>query len=88
MPPVTWAIVTSGSSAVAGVRIRHAAPPVPAVLVTADDVENGKLSPEPYLAAADALGCHRSDVRSLRRSGRDRFGDGGWHAVDWGSRQR
>ena len=56
LPPDRWAIVTSGSAPVADVRIRHARIPRPRVLITADDVTEGKPSPIPYLAAATALG--------------------------------
>lgn len=56
LPPGSWAIVTSGTRAVAMARIRHARLPLPAVLVTADDVEAGKPAPEPYLKAAADLG--------------------------------
>jgi mannitol-1-/sugar-/sorbitol-6-phosphatase len=50
-----WAIVTSGDGR-AGARLRDAGLPVPEVLVTADDVTNGKPDPEPYARAAEALG--------------------------------
>lgn len=50
-----WAIVTSGDDRAAG-RLRAVGLTVPEVLVTADDVENGKPHPEPYARAAEALG--------------------------------
>lgn len=50
------AVVTSATAAVAPVRLRRAGLPVPAVLVTADDVERGKPDPAPYLLAAARLG--------------------------------
>jgi mannitol-1-/sugar-/sorbitol-6-phosphatase len=56
LPADTWAVVTSGSSAVASARIRAAGLPVPAVLITADDVDRGKPEPDGYLAAARAVG--------------------------------
>ena len=56
-----WAVVTSGSRAVATGRLRAAGLPVPRVLVTADDVANGKPHPEPYLTAAAALGLDAAD---------------------------
>jgi sugar-phosphatase len=55
-----WAIVTSGDGRAAG-RLRSAGLPVPDVLVTADDVENGKPHPEPYARAAEALGVDPGD---------------------------
>jgi sugar-phosphatase len=56
LPPRSWAIVTSGSRAVATLRIRHVGLPFPDVLVCAGDVTQGKPDPEGYLAAARALG--------------------------------
>jgi sugar-phosphatase len=56
LPQDRWAIVTSGSRAVATRRLRAAGLPVPAVLVTGDAVPRGKPDPAGYLAAADALG--------------------------------
>jgi sugar-phosphatase len=51
-----WAVVTSGSRALAAGRIADAGLPAPAVLVTADDVAAGKPDPEPYERAARELG--------------------------------
>jgi mannitol-1-/sugar-/sorbitol-6-phosphatase len=56
MPPGTWAVVTSGTRALAEARLRAAGLPRPDVLVTADDVERGKPDPEGYAAAARSLG--------------------------------
>ena len=56
LPPASWAIVTSGIRPVAELRIRHTRLPMPAVLVTADQVRHGKPHPEGYLAAATRLG--------------------------------
>ncbi|GAY10507.1 HAD-IA family hydrolase [Pseudonocardia sp. N23] len=50
------AIVTSCTRDLALARIAAAGLPVPAVLVTADDVRAGKPAPEPFLLAADRLG--------------------------------
>ena len=55
LPPDRWAIVTSGSQKVASTRIRYCGLPFPAVFVTADDVREGKPSPEGYLKAAAGL---------------------------------
>ena len=52
----TWAVVTSGTSALAHARLRAAGIAAPAVVVTADDVEHGKPHPEGYLTAAQRLG--------------------------------
>lgn len=56
LPPGAWAIVTSGSRALATARLRSRCLPVPGIMVTADDVVNGKPHPEPYLTAAARLG--------------------------------
>lgn len=56
LPPDAWAIVTSGSRELAAARLRSRGLPVPPILVTADDVVNGKPHPEPYLLGARRLG--------------------------------
>ena len=56
IPPGAWAIVTSGSRALATARLQSRGLPVPPVMVTADDVVNGKPHPEPYITAAQVLG--------------------------------
>jgi len=60
LPTDRWAAVTSGSRALMCARLAAAGLPVPAVLVTAEDVTQGKPSPEGYLKAAAALG---KDIR-------------------------
>lgn len=54
------AIVTSCTADLAVARQRAAGIPVPAVVVTADDVVRGKPDPEPFLAAARLLGVDPS----------------------------
>ena len=56
IPLNAWAIVTSGTRAVATLRIRHARLPMPGVLIPADEIEHGKPHPEGYLTAAKRLG--------------------------------
>jgi sugar-phosphatase len=56
IPRERWAIVTSGSRALAGARMAAASIPVPQVLVSGQDVRHGKPHPEGYLAAARLLG--------------------------------
>ncbi len=56
LPDGSWTIVTSGSARLAQARWRSAGIPIPGAIITADDVSTGKPSPEPYLAAAAALG--------------------------------
>ncbi len=56
LPAGRWGVVTSGSRLLARNRLRHCGLPVPEVLVTSDDVVNGKPHPEPYLKGATGLG--------------------------------
>ena len=49
IPDGRWGVVTSGSRLLATNRLRYCGLPVPDVLVTSDDVVNGKPDPEPYL---------------------------------------
>lgn len=56
IPAGRWGVVTSGSRLLARNRLRHCGLPVPAVLVTSDDVTHGKPDPEPYLNGAELLG--------------------------------
>lgn len=56
LPDGAWTIVTSGSADLAAARLRAVGLPVPAQIVTADDVTQGKPAPEPYLLGARRLG--------------------------------
>lgn len=56
LPKDRWAIVTSCGLELAVARLRQADLPIPRVLVTAEDVSQGKPAPEPYLAGATRLG--------------------------------
>lgn len=56
IPLGRWGVVTSGTRLLAQNRLRHCGLPVPEVLVTSDDVTNGKPDPEPYLKGADRIG--------------------------------
>jgi sugar-phosphatase len=53
IPLGRWGVVTSGSKLLATNRLRYCGLPVPEVLVTSDDVINGKPHPEPYLRGAE-----------------------------------
>ncbi|ARN18719.1 HAD-IA family hydrolase [Piscinibacter gummiphilus] len=59
--PDRWAVVTSASRALATVRLAAAGLPVPAVMVTAEDVERGKPAPDGYQLAARRLGVAAED---------------------------
>jgi sugar-phosphatase len=56
MPPGRWAIVTSGTRRLALARLGAAGLPVPPMMVTADDVQEGKPHPTPFRLAAHRLG--------------------------------
>ncbi|WP_454759685.1 HAD-IA family hydrolase [Caulobacter segnis] len=58
LPADRWAVVTSAPRELAKVRLTAAGLPIPAVLVTAEDVERGKPAPDCFLLAAQRLG-HR-----------------------------
>jgi mannitol-1-/sugar-/sorbitol-6-phosphatase len=58
LKPHQWAIVTSASRALATFRMGCAGLPIPEVLVSGDDVSEGKPDPEGYLRAASRLGVH------------------------------
>ena len=63
-----WAVVTSGSRAVATLRLETAGLPIPAVFITSDDVRRGKPDPEPYRTAAARLGVPERDCLVLEDS--------------------
>ena len=55
LPAEAWGVATSGPRAGAALRLERAALPVPRVLICAEDVHQGKPSPEAYLLAATRL---------------------------------
>jgi sugar-phosphatase len=61
LPEDRRAVVTSGSRILATARLRLAGIPIPKVMVTADDVANGKPHPEPYLKGAQLLGVNPAE---------------------------
>jgi len=79
LPSDRFNIVTSATRALASARLRYAGLPVPERLISADDVTEGKPSPEPYLKGAAALRIAPADcvvfedtpagVESARASG-------------------
>ena len=56
IPQGRWCVVTSGTRLLATSRLQLARIPIPQVLISADDVVNGKPHPEPYLKGARLLG--------------------------------
>lgn len=55
IPAGRWCVVTSGTRFLATTRMRKFGIPIPEILVTADDVRNGKPDPEPYRKGAELL---------------------------------
>ena len=68
LPGTAWAVVTSGVRALAEARLAAAGLLRPAVLVTADDVAEGKPAPEGYRNAAALLGVPVADCVVLEDS--------------------
>jgi len=54
--PANWCVVTSASPALARTRLQAAGLPYPAVLISAEDVADGKPAPDGYLEGARRLG--------------------------------
>jgi sugar-phosphatase len=61
LPPERWAIVTSAPRQLALLRMRAAGIPVPAVLVTGEDVSRGKPAPDCFRLAAERLDVDARD---------------------------
>ncbi|MCU1591393.1 MAG: HAD-superfamily hydrolase, subfamily variant 3 [Frankiales bacterium] len=61
-PRGAWAVVTSGRRELALARLAATGLPIPDVIVTADDVRQGKPDPEGYLAAAARLGASAGEA--------------------------
>jgi sugar-phosphatase len=61
IPQERWCVVTSGTRYLATTRMRKFGIPVPNILVTADDVKNGKPDPEPYRKGAELLNVSPAD---------------------------
>lgn len=56
LPEKRWAIGTSAPKNIAFNRLRYLNLPMPSIVVTIDDVAQGKPAPDPYLMAAKGLG--------------------------------
>ena len=56
LPREVWAVVTSGTPALATARLRAAGLPLPGAMVTGPDVRTSKPDPEGYLLGARLLG--------------------------------
>jgi len=60
LPAERWAVVTSAPLGLATARLNAAKLPAPPVIVTAEDVPNGKPAPDCFLLAAKKLGTTAS----------------------------
>lgn len=56
LPPQRWAIVTSSPRRLAIRRLEATGLPIPPLMITGEDVTNGKPAPDCFLLAADRLG--------------------------------
>ena len=56
LPLDRWAVVTSGTRAIAELRLNLVGIPIPRVMICADEIDHGKPHPEGYLTAAAQLG--------------------------------
>lgn len=61
LPAECWAIATSAPGIIARSRLEFLGLPIPPVLVTPEDVSQGKPAPDPYLKAAADLGHATKD---------------------------
>jgi mannitol-1-/sugar-/sorbitol-6-phosphatase len=69
LPADRWAIVTSGTRALATARLRAAGLPLTEHLVTASDISRGKPDPEPYLKGAACLKLPARDCAVIEDAG-------------------
>jgi len=68
LPEKFWTVVTSATDRLARSRMAHGGVPVPARIVSADMVANGKPHPEPYLKGAAILGVAPEDCLVIEDS--------------------
>jgi mannitol-1-/sugar-/sorbitol-6-phosphatase len=68
LPADRWTIVTSATTRLLEGRLNYAGLPIPAVLVPAEKVANGKPHPEPYLTGAKLLGFAAVDCLVIEDS--------------------
>jgi mannitol-1-/sugar-/sorbitol-6-phosphatase len=61
LPPHRFTVVTSATRALAQARMQYAKLSLPSRFISADDVREGKPSPEPYLTGAQLLGFAPAD---------------------------
>jgi sugar-phosphatase len=61
LPANRWAVVTSAPRALAERRIQAAGLPLPALMITSEDVSHGKPAPDCFVLAAQKLGVDARD---------------------------
>ncbi|HEY6402567.1 MAG TPA: HAD-IA family hydrolase [Blastocatellia bacterium] len=61
LPVGSWAVVTSAWRKLAELRLNRAGLPLPATLITSDEIERGKPHPDGYLTAAARLGIEPAE---------------------------
>jgi mannitol-1-/sugar-/sorbitol-6-phosphatase len=61
LKPGIWTVCTSANANLGRARLAAAGIPIPAELVTGDDVPRGKPFPDPYLLGAERLGLDPAD---------------------------
>ena len=61
VPADRWCVVTSGTRHLASERLRLFGIPAPKIMITADDVTEGKPHPAPYLKGAELLGVNPAE---------------------------
>ena len=84
IPQGRWGVVTSGTRLLASARLRFCGLPIPEVLVTADEVSNGKPHPEPYLKGAERLGFEPEECLVIEDAPAGiQAATSGGHESDW-----
>jgi sugar-phosphatase len=68
LPEHGWAVVTSGTKVVTQARWKAAGLPDPPVLISAEDVAEGKPKPDPYRTAAQRLRLDPADCLAIEDS--------------------
>jgi sugar-phosphatase len=68
LPEKYWTVVTSATDRIARSRMQHGGIPVPARIVSAENVQLGKPHPEPYRQGAEILGLAPEDCLVIEDS--------------------
>jgi len=68
LPEKSWTVVTSATERLARSRMEHGGVPVPARIVSADVVTQGKPDPEPYRRGAELLGLDAAECLVIEDS--------------------